>query len=356
MMFRSTRSRRGRLRALGTLAVAVVVSSAGTTLGHSPDPILSGLFNQDQQLRYRWRDGAVPPAAMKNAITAAATDSNASKRSRAPTFVFDATGTSLIGYGAGATCGPNGIGCFTRSAPNSFTMWLREHGRVFDWGQLRWCQMLAAPADGCYDAENIALDEFGHVLVLNHHENLANETDYLDAVVQTFSRTRPREGWNAHAYGRCDVASLQREYGLPDAATKVSTCLAIGTVITLASSATNMPYGGSVTLTATLKTGSNSAYRKLKSVLLSGRVVVLQRRSVGMTTWTTVGQMPAGPGAGTYRFSTTIHADADYRAVFTSPDDEGLGDSTSSAVRVIVGWCTKACPVSAPAGSTESAR
>ena len=27
-------------------------------------------------------------------------------------------------------CGVNGLGCFTRTAPTGFTMWLREHGRV----------------------------------------------------------------------------------------------------------------------------------------------------------------------------------------------------------------------------------
>ena len=76
-------------------------------------------------------------------------------------------------------------------------------------GALRWCQMQAAPTNGCYDAETIALDEFGHIQVLNHHVNYSDERDYTDAVVQTFSRTRPKTGWNMHAYGICDTATLQ---------------------------------------------------------------------------------------------------------------------------------------------------
>ena len=62
--------------------------------------------------------------------------------------------------------------------------------------------------------ENIALDEFGHVLVLDHHANYADDSDYRDAVVQTYSRTKPKAGYNAHAFGRCDVAALQQAYDL----------------------------------------------------------------------------------------------------------------------------------------------
>ena len=104
-------------------------------------------------------------------------------------------------------------------------MWLREHGRVFDWGTLRWCQMYASPPNGCYDAETIALDEFGHIQGLDHHVNHSDDRDYLDAVVQTFSRTQPSSGWNMHVYGRCDVATLQLRYDVASWTTPYSTCL-----------------------------------------------------------------------------------------------------------------------------------
>ena len=101
-------------------------------------------------------------------------------------------GANPIGYGVGATCGVNGLACFTRDAPSGFTMWLREQGHVFDWGTLKWCQTYATAPNGCYDAETIALDEFGHVDGLGHHVNKDDDSDYLDAVVQTYSRTKPR--------------------------------------------------------------------------------------------------------------------------------------------------------------------
>ena len=124
----------------------------------------------------------------------------------------------------------NGLACFTRDAPDGFTMWFREHGRVFDWGTLKWCQMYTSAPNGCYDAETVALDEFGHVEGLGHHVNFADDRDYTDAVVQTFSRTKPREGYNMHVLGVCDVARLQIRYDIPEHASfPYSTCLDLPT-------------------------------------------------------------------------------------------------------------------------------
>ena len=247
---------------------------------------------------FRWRAGAVPSAAIKTAITEAAADVTASRASRAATFAYDASGPNPIGYGAGATCGVNGLACFTRDAPDGFTMWLREQGHVFDWGTLKWCQAYTTAPNGCYDAETIALDEFGHVEGLNHHVNYSSDSDYDDAVVQTFSRTKPAAGWNRHTFGRCDVATLQVKYDVTSSTAKYSTCLDLATVLTLARSPASIPTGGTATLTATLKVGSSSSYGRLSGNVVGGRTVTLQRRAPGATAWVTVGTMPAGGSAG----------------------------------------------------------
>ena len=214
------------ITALATVALAV--SLTGGALAHGPDPALSGgAFDQDETLRFRWRSGSEPILAIKTAIKAAATDAIESRASRAPSFVFDSSGPNLIGYGAGATCGVNGLACFTRDAPDGFTMWLRELGHVFDWGTLKWCQTYSTPPSGCYDAETIALDEFGHVDGLGHHANYSDDSDYGDAVVQTYSRTKPNSGWNMHTLRRCDVATLQKLYDMTSSAAKYSTCLVL---------------------------------------------------------------------------------------------------------------------------------
>jgi hypothetical protein len=331
-----------RRLALGTVVlVALAVPGAGAA-AHGPDPTLSGgPFRQDQVLRFRWRAGAEPTAAIKTAIKEAASDVTSSRSSRAATFTYDAAGSNPIGYGVGATCGVNGLACFTRDAPDGFTMWLREQGHVFDWGTLKWCQAYATAPSGCYDAETITLDEFGHVEGLNHHVNYDSDSDYEDAVVQTFSRTKPSTGWNRHAFGRCDVATLQVQYDITSSAAKYSTCLDLATVLTLSTSSASIPTGGTATLTAALRIGSSSSYGRLIGNVASGRTVTLQRRAPGATTWVAVGTMPAGATAGTYVLAQRPGADTEYRAVFKTPTDEGVNGDTSPTVLVdVVVACT----------------
>ena len=335
--------KRAALTIAALLSIALAVPAAPAA-AHGPDPILTGgRFAQDDVLTFRWRSGSEPPSAIKTAIRAAAGDVGESKGSRAPTFVYSTTGISPIGYGTG-TCGVNGIGCFTRTAPDSFTMWLREHGRVYDWGTLRWCQMQSTPTNGCYDAENIALDEFGHVEILNHHVNFADDSDYEDAVVQTFSRTRPKAGFDAHAFGTCDTATLQLQYDVPSASSPISTCLDLVTVLTLASNYSQVGDGDSVTFTSTLRTATDTAYVRLSGNALSKRSVRLQRRPAGSTTWSTIAVMTSTSTSGTYTSTQTLFATADYRALFSSVT-EGLRTDVSPTMTVKVVPCTNVCPL-----------
>jgi hypothetical protein len=278
----------------------------------------------------------VPPTGYQTAIKAAAADASATRGSQAATFAYASGASNLVGYGIGATCGSQGIACFSRNAPTSFTMWMREQGHVFDWGSLRWCQAYATWPDGCYDVENIMLDEFGHVEILNHHANYYGDSDYTDAVVQTLSRAKPRTGWNAHAFGRCDVASLQVQYDMQGWGAKYSTCLDLATTLTLGASPGSVGVGGTVTLTATLKVADNPAYSRLALNPVSLRVVTLQRRSPGGT-WTTVGSMPYGSASGTYARALQLTSRTEFRAVFAKPADEGLRGVTSPIVTVAVG-------------------
>ena len=327
----------------GTAAFVAVLALALTGVGaaaHGPDPTLSGgTFGQNQDLRFRWRSGSEPTAAIKTAIKAAAADASATRASKAPSFAYDAGGSNPIGYGAGATCGVNGLACFTRTAPTGFTIWLREQGHVYDWGTLKWCQSYSSPPNGCYDAETITLDELGHVDGLDHHVNYSDDSDYEDAVVQTFSRTKPSTGWNRHGFGRCDVATLQRIYDVWAFTTKYSTCLDLTTVLTLSASPTGILVGGTTTLTASLTVADFDSYTRMGGNPIVGRTVTLQRRAPGAASWTTVGAMSAGSSAGTYVLSQRLFADAEFRAVF-SPSGEGLNSDTSSTVRIVTSSCS----------------
>jgi len=342
--------RAASVRAAAALLAALLFGALpGAAIAHDPDPVLStSFFGQDQALLFDWRSGSEPPASLKTAVKAAAADATASRGSRAASLAFDSAGKNPIGYGAGNTCGPNGIACFTRNAPTGFTMWFREQGHVFDWGSLRWCQTYTDPPNGCFDVETIALDEFGHVEGLDHHVNYGDDHDYLDAVVQTVSRAKPATGWNTHRFGRCDVARLQLEYDVVNTTSAYSTCLDLTTVLTISAAPTSIAYGASTTVTATLKVASTASYHRLRSNAVSNRTVSLQRRPAGTSTWTTVGAMTAGT-SGTYRLTVRLQSSTEFRAIFKTTSDEGLNGDTSPTVSVAVGPCTVGpCPLSSP--------
>lgn len=315
--------------------VAVLLAAVGVT-AHSPDPTFSGRWNQGQVLQFAWRSGSVPALAYQTAIKAAAADASATRGSQAATFSYSSGASNLIGYGTGATCGPQGIACFSRNAPTSFTMWMREQGHVFDWGTLRWCQAYSTWPNGCFDVENIMLDEFGHVEILDHHANHSNLSDYGDAVVQALSRAKPAAGYNAHAFGRCDVATLQVQYDMQSWGSKYSTCLDLATTLSLGASAPAVRAGGSVTLTATLKVSNDPTYSRLAANPVALRSVMLERRPSGATTWTPVGTMPYTAPSGTYARAVQLTARTEFRAVFARPADEGLRASTSPTVVVAI--------------------
>src|SRR4249919_1795728 len=112
---RPTTTRAFRRLTAVVAAVVLLPLTFGGAAAHGPDPVLSGgPFAQNQDLRFRWRAGSEPSAAIKTAIRGAAADANATRASKAATFTYDAAGSNPIGYGVGATCGVNGIACFTR--------------------------------------------------------------------------------------------------------------------------------------------------------------------------------------------------------------------------------------------------
>lgn len=346
-----------RYRITVVLATAAILSSAsaGLSLAHGPDPLIPGsgtLWAKDQVVPYQWQAGSVPPAGMATAIDLGAGDVGESRASRAAVFVRATSAPAKIAYGGWNPCDSFGIACMDRSGmlSGAFGVWFRPHGWAFDWGTLRWCQAQSSPTNGCYDAETTALDELGHVEVLGHHANYADDSDFTDAVVQYAGHTRPLAGWNAHAFGPCDVARLQLEYERRDPGNAVSTCLALGSSLTLAASPTSLYVGDTVRFTATLKIAVSSAARALSGDPLSDRIVTLQRRALGSTTWTAIATMPASTTAeGIYSFSWSPTVTYDWRVTFSAPSTDGLSSATSGIVRVTVSGCSgPGCPQAGP--------
>jgi hypothetical protein len=327
---------------------SLTLQSASLAIAHSPDPPIAWpLFAADDVLQFRWMENEVPPLKMREAVVAAAGAAAASRASRAPTIAFAAGGTSTVEYGASVFCGANGLACADGwHAPGHFHVAFRTHGHQFDWGRLQWCQLQSTIANGCYDIENVALDEFGHVLGLGHHANYADESDYLDAVVQTVSRARPKAGWDADEFGRCDAAKLQLRYDMVNSARKFATCLDLATTLSLAVTDSSIQIGDTVTFTATVRVADVAVYERLRANLLSQRKVVLERRLPGASSWTTIATMPASTVAsGTYQINVSPTATYEWRGYFLKPASEGLRASSSAPFAVTVSGCSSPpCP------------
>jgi hypothetical protein len=328
-----------RLRVAIAAALALTGLAQPVTAG-SLTPISKIDWAQNQQLEFRWRDDAVPPAWMRSAILDAAAASNASRGAKAAVVNYDAGGQSSFAY-TDSLPDPAALAYASRRVPDSFKIWLRPHGYVFDWGTVRWCQFYSSPPDGCFDAGMVTLHELGHVEGLGHIEDAADPGPWLDSIMHTVSRTKPKTGWDADAYGPCDVGAMQVRYELLNASTKVSKCLALASTLSLTASATAVQPGTPVTFSATLRIADSVAYSRLAGDPLSAREVVLQRRTVGGTSWTTYAAMPSAGTAGTYRLSLTPAATYEWRALLSQPDEGLLGDA-SATLKVTVG-CNPYC-------------
>ena len=326
--------------AAALLAIATIVPVAAA---HGPDPTVGGsLWRPNQAVSFSWRSTPAPPSWIRTAFAGAAADVTATRGSKAATFAYAAGASSVVGYGEPTGCSASGIACFDRSgAPSTFRIWYRAHGYRFDWGTLQWCEGQASPTNGCFNAETVGIDELGHVEVLGHHANYSGDSDYLDATVQTVSHARPAIGWNVEVLGRCDVARLQLEYDRLTTSSPFSTCLSIGTTTSLTANASSVAYGTTVTFSGQLRTIASTAYRSLSNDAIANRVVTLERRVPGSTSWTIFGTMAASGDA--YASAISLRATYEWRAVF-APSGEGLIGSSSAVIRVTVGPCSGICP------------
>jgi hypothetical protein len=350
----------GRIRRRAIIATAAAVLATGAlggpaALAHGPNPLLgSGArWDRDQIVGYQWDPNGVPPAWATVEIDAAAQDIEQSIRSRAATFRRVSSSGNRIYYGILVPCSSYGIACMDRTGvPDSFLgMWFRPHNYPFDWGTLKWCQAMTTMANGCYDVENVALDEFGHMELLGHHVNYGDERDFTDSVVQFAARNRPDTGWNQHSLGRCDVGRLQLEYSLQSSWDAVSSCLSLGASLVIGGPS-SVSAGGYVRITGTLKIASASAARELSGDPLSGRTVTLQKRAPGAASWSTVGVVAAGTTAGTYGVTLAVSATTDYRLVYNAPSTEGLIDATSATLRITT-TPSGGCGIATKAGTAK---
>lgn len=333
------------------LALAFPLVRVATANGPNPEHTAGQPYwAPNRSLEYNWLASFVPPAAtMQPAISAAATDSNDSQFSNAPLYSFG-NDEGLVAYGKTGTnwsCGPQGIACFARSVSgNWFHVNFRVHGQVLTNPNgtqftVRWCDVDPTPTN-CWDVENIALDELGHVLGVGHHVN----PDYADAVVQTTARQQddsPNTGWNAHNYGLCDIGFLQLRYDVTETA-GISDCLitqgdGLNTLVTIAANPPSVSQGDPVVFTAHLGVVVSSTYYELSGNNLANRTVSLYRAPTGSSSWVLIGTMSGGGGGNYTRTVTQSGVTYQWQARFVPNSAEGLDGDNSPALTVPVQPC-----------------
>jgi hypothetical protein len=301
-----------------------------------PVPVYpGGRWPLEAALRFRWYPDAEPPTWARPAIKSAAEDASTTRRSNAPTYAHDPDASDTIRYTASFpyTC-RYGIACASRNLPSWWTVRLRPHGTDFSWGTLRWCQKL--DTDGCFDIERTMLHELGHVNGLGHPDDAGFRLAASQTVMNAVIPAKPKAGSGMHAFGSCDVASLQRVYDTPGPSAAISQCLDLATRLTLQSSADRVVRGDSVRLKAGLSVATDDSYGMLAGNPLRGRSVRLRYRPAGSSdAWTTV-WMADGENAGNYVVTLAVSRALEFQAVFRRPDDEGLRGETSRLVTVDV--------------------
>ena len=166
------------------------------------------------------------PAWVRKAVTDAAADVEASRRSRAGTFAYSDSGDDTIRLAAQMS-GPciAALACANGIIPSWWESVIRPQGAEVDWGTVRWCQAYDDPPAGCYDLEHAMVHEFGHIEGLAHPEDFGWRLGVLETVMATAPPQRPQTGWNCiasdHATQRASSADttswMARAWPIADA-------------------------------------------------------------------------------------------------------------------------------------------
>lgn len=298
-------------------------------------PFGAGGWAKDKSLPFRWGAGDVPPDWAKGALKSAADDARQTSGSQSPRFIYRSTANNAIHYSSSlpSFCGA-AIACAGRNKPASWWgVWLKPHGTDFSWGTLRWCQKNGGSY--CFDIRRVLLHELGHISGLNHPESSGFKLGAHETVMHAITPAKPNAGSTRHAFGRCDVATLQELYDVPINKTPISTCNDVVSKLSLSTSAGSIDAGKSVKLKAKLSIADRSAYGHLAGNPLNKRSVKLKyRRANSNDDWTTAWMR--FQSSGTYDLVIAPKSTWEFKATFPAPGDEGLRFSRSDVLEVRV--------------------
>lgn len=305
---------------------------------------------KDAVLDYRWGKHA-PKSWMRPAMNSAAGDVAASRGSRAARFGYDSDGAGVVQL-AGSMSGncERALACATRDIPHYWRISVRPQGVRAGSITTRWCQAYESPPDGCFDLRRTMLHEFGHIEGLAHPDDHGFRLGPLETVMHPISPSKGRAGWQMRRFGSCDVARLQRRYDTITPSASYAVCDRVDTQLSVAASRSSVGYREPVRITARLRVRDRDGYGQLGGNSVSGRDVLIQRRTPGGS-WTSF-QASDGSSAGSYEFTFQPWTTYEYRAIFDRPARDGLTGDVSGVVTVRVAPCTSDCAEAAPSRSS----
>jgi hypothetical protein len=295
----------------------------------------AGGWQRDTGLPFGWLAGAVPPDWARPPVVNGAADASGTSASRSPQFSFRSGASDTIRYTSQfpGFC-RYGIACASRDMPASWAVWLRPHGTDFSWGTLRWCQR--EDSAGCFDLRRVVIHELGHVAGLDHPSSAGFNLAADETVMHAITPARPSPGSSRHAFGRCDVATLQELYDVPSNDTPISSCNDVPTNLSLSTSTAVLMPGQSVRLQAELQVSNLASLGLLAGNPLNDRSVKLKYRRAGSEdAWTVLWMQALGRG-GAYELNIAPQTSWEFVASFPAPADEGLRYSTSDTLKVRV--------------------
>jgi hypothetical protein len=345
-------------RAVGFAAAVLLlgVSPALGYVGDKFDPTPGDrTWPLNAVLTYSWLPGHEPPDWMKPIIRREVAHLNdGSQQAQLPIFRYT-TDPSIaklkFGYGipsdpTATVCGGvRTIICVTRDPStdphDALVLFAADtlDGSPYPWQ--KWCEFHGTPPehwrDRCFEVGHITLRAMGFVYGLHRWDG--NTFGHFGpgariTVMSAWALRKGVAGYTRHDFGVCDVARLQLLYDVHDDASRYSTCLdRQATQLALQASDQSIGFHDPVTFRAKLGLNVTEPDVFVGNVL-SGRRVVLQRSTDDFVTFDSRA-MHADPH-GQYSLTFRPEFSAKYRAVFDTPEHEGLQGATSNVVEVFV--------------------
>jgi len=371
-----------RLLAAATI-VATCLAAPATVLAGQPDPGHADLFQHDPgdpriTLDWHFASTSYPAWFRSNVETELEInwDDPVANNSNVPHYDNggDNTGGGTITYTSasaspctGSTvwiaCNPAGglrsFELYVRSLPSTSAptwMWYHRDNTCSDLYDGSPYANDGFPTSACFSVLRVVAHESTHLtLVRAHYDAGADDETIMQSTTPTPNGSAAF--WNRKNFLPCDLAAAQLEYGPADAAGRYADCFSVSpgdgakglnSALTVTSGTTyTRCWNTSATVTGRLALANSAAYEDMRNWPLSGRLVRIDRRPIGTTTWTTGSASATATGSGGSNWKATLTTASagsyDYRATFFTGASETAVNS-SNQVTWSIRWASAGCP------------